>query len=110
MDKRITPDDIRQKWGDDGLLLILEHLTDTGSLRFKVGQQMFRLFPDPAEPDHEAAWDCDPFAALDPEAYDRDLDLEMDKTDWQVLALDRFGDRNVNPSISHVYIMNNNWA
>lgn len=39
------------------------------------------------------AWDCDPH--WEPEAlgiYD-DLDEEQDDTDWQVIVLDRFGDR-----------------
>lgn len=42
-------------------------------------------------------WDCDPFAQVIVEPYDLELDIEDDEGDWQVLALDRFGDRNVNP-------------
>ena len=41
-------------------------------------------------------WDCDPFAIVHVDYVDDDLDLEASYTDWQVLALDRFGDRNVN--------------
>lgn len=37
------------------------------------------------------AWDCDPFAEVEIEALDEGLDEESD--DWQVLVLDRFGDR-----------------
>lgn len=48
--------------------------------------------------DHDptTAWDCDPFMIMPNESYDLDLDDELDRTDWQVLALDRFGDRTVN--------------
>lgn len=41
-------------------------------------------------------WDCNPFHVHVDESYDLDLDYEDDEGDWQVLALDRFGDRNVN--------------
>lgn len=42
------------------------------------------------------AWDCDPFARPLVDTVDADLDEEDDTGDWQVLALDRFGDRMVN--------------
>ena len=45
------------------------------------------------------AWDCDPDAAVFVEAYDVDLDENDDTGDWQVLVLDRFGDRTVNPEL-----------
>ncbi len=49
-------------------------------------------FPEEMElPQH--AWDCDPEALLPVEDYDADLDYEDAESDWQVLALDRFGDR-----------------
>lgn len=39
------------------------------------------------------AWDCNPeFLPID-EGYDLDLDEEDSTSDWQVIALDRFGDR-----------------
>lgn len=41
------------------------------------------------------AWDCDIFFVAEPLDYDLDLDYEDDEGDWQVLALDRFGDRMV---------------
>lgn len=47
------------------------------------------------------AWDCDPDAALHVDAYDLELDEEADETDWQVLVLDRFGDRTVDESLHH---------
>lgn len=42
------------------------------------------------------AWDCDLFTTVIMEPYDIDLDYEDDEGDWQVLALDRFADRNIN--------------
>lgn len=42
------------------------------------------------------AWDCDPFTRLSADPYDLELDEEDSESDWQVLALDRFGDRMVN--------------
>lgn len=41
-------------------------------------------------------WDCDPSAVIQNDMYDAGLDEEDDEGDWQVLALDRFGDRMVN--------------
>ena len=46
--------------------------------------------------DESCAWDCDPFFVPEPMAYDLDLDEEDDEGDWQVIVLDRFGDRMVN--------------
>lgn len=48
--------------------------------------------------DHDTtvAWDCNPDMIHALEPYDLDLDETDDTGDWQVLALDRFGDRNVN--------------
>jgi hypothetical protein len=45
--------------------------------------------------DETLAWDCDPFFIPDEEPYDLDLDDEDAFSDWQVLVLDRFGDRMV---------------
>lgn len=42
--------------------------------------------------DDSTAWDCDPFFVPCNEPYDLDLNDE-DESDWQVIALDRFGDR-----------------
>lgn len=42
------------------------------------------------------AWDCDPDAQVIVEPYDLGLDEEDDEGDWQVIVLDRFGDRMVN--------------
>lgn len=41
------------------------------------------------------AWDCDLFFVPPKENFDLDIDLEDSTGDWQVLALDRFGDRYV---------------
>lgn len=41
------------------------------------------------------AWDCDPMALVYVEPYDIDLDEEDAASDWQILALDRFGDRTI---------------
>jgi hypothetical protein len=49
--------------------------------------------------DTHAAWDCNPDAEVTAEPYDGDLDLEDDTGDWQVLVLDRFGDRSVEPGL-----------
>ena len=46
--------------------------------------------------DGQTAWDCNPDSDVTIDAYDLGLDEEDDEGDWQVLALDRFGDRNVN--------------
>lgn len=40
------------------------------------------------------AWDCDLFANVEVDDYDLDIDEEDDTGDWQVIALDRFYDRN----------------
>lgn len=48
--------------------------------------------------DTQLAWDCDPDAIIVIEEYDHGLDDTDGNGDWQVLALDRFGDRNVNAS------------
>jgi hypothetical protein len=40
------------------------------------------------------AWDCDLFFV--PECLDYDLELDEEEGDWQVIVLDRFGDRLVN--------------
>jgi len=50
-------------------------------------------------PEMGCAWDCNPDIEWIDEPYDLDLDETMDETDWQVLVLDRFGDRTVNPCI-----------
>lgn len=47
----------------------------------------------------EQAWDCDPDVVLLGDSLDWDLDEEDDTGDWQVLVLDRFGDRTVNPEL-----------
>lgn len=47
------------------------------------------------EPQNEA-WDCDPLFVAEDLSYDLDLDEEDDEGDWQVIVLDRFGDRMVN--------------
>jgi len=41
----------------------------------------------------ENAWDCSPDFQPEDLSYDLDLNEEGDETDWQVLVLDRFGDR-----------------
>lgn len=46
--------------------------------------------------EYSEGWDCDPNAIVAVDPYDLDLDEEEDETDWQVLVLDRFGDRSVN--------------
>ena len=46
--------------------------------------------------DETVAWDCDLFTEVFMEAYDIDLEEEDDEGDWQVIALDRFYDRQVN--------------
>ena len=43
------------------------------------------------------AWDCDPYACFEDMSYDLELDEEDDTSDWQVIVLDRFGDRLVSP-------------
>lgn len=43
--------------------------------------------------DAGVVWGRDPSMLLVVDAYDLDLDEEDDEGDWQVLALDRFGDR-----------------
>lgn len=40
------------------------------------------------------AWDCDLFSEVFVEDYDLDIDEEDASGDWQVIALDRFYDRN----------------
>lgn len=42
------------------------------------------------------AWDCDLFFVSECLDYDLGLDEEDDEGDWQVIVLDRFGDRLVN--------------
>lgn len=42
------------------------------------------------------AWDCDPFFIPECLDYDLDVDCEDSESDWQILALDRFGDRTIN--------------
>ena len=44
------------------------------------------------------AWDCDIFFIPPNEEYDLDINYEDDTGDWQILVLDRFGDRTVNPN------------
>jgi hypothetical protein len=46
----------------------------------------------------DEAWDCDPLFVPEPLDYDLDLDEEDDAGDWQVIILDRFHDRLVNPN------------
>lgn len=41
------------------------------------------------------AWDCDLFADVYVEPYDLDIDEEDAEGDWQIIALDRFADRNI---------------
>jgi hypothetical protein len=43
-----------------------------------------------------SGWDCDPFLTAIVDEYDLELDFTDDCGDWQVLALDRFGDRSIN--------------
>lgn len=50
-----------------------------------------------------AAWDCDPDMVFADEAYDLDLDDTDDTGDWQVLVLDRFGDRMVTDDLTPRY-------
>lgn len=50
------------------------------------------------EPEHDVAWDCDPFFVPQLTTVDQDLDEEDDEGDWQVIILDRFHDRLVNPN------------
>lgn len=45
------------------------------------------------------AWDCDPDALVALDDDMAELDEEEAETDWQVLALDRFGDRLVTGSL-----------
>ena len=45
------------------------------------------------------AWDCDLFTTVSVEPYDVDIDYEDDESDWQILALDRFADRDITDSI-----------
>jgi hypothetical protein len=40
-------------------------------------------------------WDCDPFMTAIVDNYDLELDFTDDCGDWQVIALDRFGDRGI---------------
>lgn len=51
---------------------------------------------DSIDVERETAWDCDPHVTFEDQAYDAGLDEEDDEGDWQVIALDRFGDRMVN--------------
>lgn len=51
------------------------------------------------EHDETTAWDCDPTAHVTVDAYDLDLDYEDDTGDYQVLALDRFFDRQITDSL-----------
>lgn len=46
--------------------------------------------------EQQEAWDCNPDMIFVPETVDLDLDDEDAEGDWQVLCLDRFGDRMVN--------------
>ena len=41
------------------------------------------------------AWDCDPSFVSDYDGEYTELDEEDDTGDWQVIALDRFGDRRI---------------
>lgn len=52
------------------------------------------------EPEAGVAWDCDPLFVAEVMDYDMDLDEELDETDWQVIVLDRFHDRLVEPRYS----------
>lgn len=56
------------------------------------------LCPECRAHENKMAWDCDLFAEVDADAIDLELDLEDDTGDWQVLALDRYGDRLINPN------------
>lgn len=51
-------------------------------------------------PDPETAWDCDPSFQPILEDYDLDLDETDSESDWQVICLDRFGDRLVNGELN----------
>jgi hypothetical protein len=42
------------------------------------------------------AWDCDPFFIHEECGVFSDIDEEDDEGDWQIVVLDRFGDRLVN--------------
>ena len=57
------------------------------------------------------AWDCDPDFQPILETVDLDLDEEDDEGDWQVLVLDRFGDRLVDDSLEHHgdYTLERSW-
>ena len=41
------------------------------------------------------AWDCDLFTEVTVDDYDLDIDEEDDESDWQIIALDRFYDRQI---------------
>lgn len=41
--------------------------------------------------DSTEAWDCNLFFVA--ESLDYDLDIDYESDDWQIIALDRFGDR-----------------
>lgn len=48
----------------------------------------------------QTAWDCDPTMIFENMDYDLDLNEEDDTGDWQVMVLDRFGDRMVDATLS----------
>ena len=56
---------------------------------------------DDPPPEPRVAWDCDPDAIVPAEPYDEGLDDEDAESEWQVIALDRFGDRLVNNGIKY---------
>lgn len=60
-----------------------------------------------SRPEYGEAWDCDLFFVPENMSFDIDLDEEDDTGDWQVITLDRFHDRNVNPELGNRSIQNN---
>jgi hypothetical protein len=45
--------------------------------------------------DETTAWDCDLFFVPECLDYDLDIDYEDSESDYQIIALDRFADRNI---------------
>jgi len=45
------------------------------------------------------AWDCDLFTDVAVEPYDVDIDYEDDESDYQIIALERFYDRQINDTL-----------
>ncbi len=65
-----------------------------------IGLRRYPTIERHAMRDETTAWDCDIFFV--PEALDYDLEIDYESDDWQVLALDRFGDRMIERGKKHV--------